>query len=128
MTTSTTEMSDGAKAFVDRILSEVGPMLCTWATRSGTGSAPGSEHEREILSFGESLPAHRDLPTRANRALNDGRTTHHAVVENDRHVILQVLPRLVAETAAALVAELETRRWFRRSDSDSAGHPSDSRR
>jgi hypothetical protein len=50
----------------------------------------GAEHEREILRGLKVATPHRDLTPRADRALDDRRTSHHALVEHDRHVVADV--------------------------------------
>src|SRR5262249_10864114 len=97
----------GTKPLVDRILTEAR----TDAVRLGDAELhrkrAGVEHEREVLRIREALAAHRDLSARADRALDDRRTTHHATIEDDRHVVADVLAGLVAEATAAFVAERE---------------------
>ena len=52
-TTSATAMTIARMPLSIESWPRLGPMLCTSATRSGTGQRAGAEHEREILRVGE---------------------------------------------------------------------------
>ena len=66
----------------------------------------GPQHEREVLRFLQVPVAERDLAAAADGALDD-RCGDDAVVEHDRHVVLQMASGLGAEAAAALGGQRE---------------------
>ena len=106
-TTSSTAMITGGDSLRDRILSKARTDRADFGDLERRRQRAGTQNEREIRCSLEVASAHRDLAAASDRALDHRRTSHHAIIEDDRHVILDVLRRLVAEAATAFVVELE---------------------
>ena len=95
------------RSLIDRILTEAWSNVSDLDDLERCRQRAGSENEREIRRGLKIAASHGDLTAASDRALNDRRPSHHAVVEDDRHVVLDVSRRLAAEFPAADVVELE---------------------
>ena len=71
------------------------------------GKRAGLEGEREVLRLLQALAAQRDLSVAADPALDHRRAALHPAVQQDGHVVADVLAGLVAELASACAVELE---------------------
>ena len=70
----------GRDPFVNRVFAEAGADLRHIGNLERHRQRSGSEDQRQVLRRLQILTTHRDLAVRANRALNDRRSTHHALV------------------------------------------------
>ena len=91
----------------DRVAAEAGADLPLLDDLERDRQRAGLERERQVLRLLQALVAERDLPVAADPALNDRRAALHPAVEQDRHVVADVLAGLVAELAPAGAVELE---------------------
>ena len=97
----------GHDAVVDRVAAEAGADLPLLDDLERNRQRAGLERQGQVLRLLEALVAERDLPVAADPALDHRRTPLDPAVEQDRHVVADVLARLVAELAAAGPVELE---------------------
>src|SRR6185437_4924332 len=86
----------GANAILDRVLAETRIDLPGFHHLERHRKCARTQHQREVLRLLQRLAAHGDLAARADGALNDRWTSHHAVIEHDGHVVVDVLRRFLA--------------------------------
>ena len=67
----------------------------------------GPERQRQVLRLLEALAAQRDLSVPPDATLDHRRPPLDPTVEDDRHVVADVAPGLLAELAAAGAVQLE---------------------
>src|SRR2546425_7675417 len=73
----------------------------------GRRQGAGTQHERQVFGVLQRLALQIDLSGAADLIVDDRRLADDALVEHDRHVIVHMASRGVAELAGAAVAHVE---------------------